>query len=206
VALGERGNEPGEWPPGAGVLDLPPRDPGAVHEWLARGHLGRSMHVVMAYAGDGVGAEIARTMQTEWAATALDVELRPMKRSAFAAEALRRGGAQLLLIEAQAPAEDPVAELAMLVAPRNGPTIGTFRTGWTTREFDRWLGPQPPETPLDLELARSRLGEELAAIPLARLPWLWIERSTGTGVGFHPHYGPGPMLGGAPARAVHAGR
>jgi hypothetical protein len=119
------------------------------------------------------------------------VELRPMKRGAFTAEALRRGGAQMLLVEAQAPAEDPVAELAMLVAPRNGPPIGTFRTGWATRDFDRWLGPQPPETPLDLELARSRLGEELTAIPLARLPWLWIERSSGAGVGFHPRYGPG---------------
>ena len=205
VALGERGNEPGGWPPGAGALDLPPRDPGAVREWLARGRLGRSMHVVMAYAGDGVGAEIARTMQTEWAATALDVELRPMKRGAFAAEALRRGGAQLLLVEAQPPTDDPVSELAMLVA-RNGPPVGTFRTGWTTREFDRWLGPQPPETPLDLELARSRLGEELAAIPLARLPWLWVERSGGSGVGFHPRYGPGPTAGGAPAPVAHPAR
>jgi ABC-type transport system substrate-binding protein len=204
VALGERGNEPGEWPPGAGALDLPPRDPGAVREWLSRARLGRSMHVVMAYAGDGVGAEIARSMQTEWAAAALDVELRPMKRSAFTAEALRRGGAQMLLVEAQPPAEDAVAELAMLVAPRNGPPIGTFRTGWATREFDPWLGPQPPGTPLDLELARSRLGEELTVIPLARLPWLWIERSSGAGVGFHPRYGPGLVPEAAAAAVAHA--
>jgi len=206
VALGDRGNEQGEWPVGAGAPDLPPRDPGAVREWLARGRLGRSMHVVMAYAADGVGGEIARGMQSEWAAAALDVELRPLKRGAFAVEALRRGGAQLLLVEAQPTSDDPVAELAMLVAPKSGPPIGTFRTGWSTREFDGWLGPQPPETPLDLELARSRLGEELAAIPLARLPWLWIERGAGTPVHFHPRYGPSPGSTAAPAPAAHISR
>jgi ABC-type transport system substrate-binding protein len=200
AALGARGSDAGEWPPGAGAPDLPRRDPAAVREWLARGRLGRSMHVVMAYAADGVAAEIARAMQSEWAAVALDVELRPMKRMAFTAEALKRGGAQLLLVEAQPASEDPVAELATLVEPRVGPPIGAFRTGWSTREFDRWLGPQPPDTPLDLELARSRLGEELAAIPIARLPWLWIDRVGGYPIAFHPRYGPelGP---GRPAAA-----
>ena len=206
AALGERGNDTGEWPVGAGVPDLPRRDPGAVREWLARGHLGRSMHVVMAYAADGVAAEIARSMQSEWAAVALDVELRPMKRGAFTAEALRRGGAQLLLVEAQPASEDPVSELATLVEPRVGPSIGTFHTGWSTREFDRWLGPQPPETPLDLELARSRLGEELAAIPIARLPWLWIDRVGGYRVGFHPRYGPEIASGPPPMPVAHISR
>lgn len=189
--LGARGEEPGPWLPGAGPVDLPRRDAGAVREWLARGRLGRSMHVVMAYSSEGVAAEVARGMQAQWADVALDIELRPLRRAALAAEVLRRGGAQMLLIEVQPPAADPVAELAMLIEPAGRPPIGSFRTGWTTREFDRWVGPQPAETPLDLELARARLENELGAIPLARLPWTWVESVAGQTVGFHPRFGPG---------------
>jgi ABC-type transport system substrate-binding protein len=190
AALDIRAGEVDAWLTGSPPLELPHRDPGAVREWLERGRLGRSMHVVMAYAADGVGAEIVRGMQTEWAGVALDVELRPLRRASMRAEALRRGGAQLLLIDAQPPFDDAVAEMAELVQPRNSPPIGTFRTGWATREFDRWIGPQPPETPFDLEQAQRRLGEDLVAIPLARLPWVWIVRNAGPRVGGHPRYGP----------------
>jgi extracellular solute-binding protein (family 5) len=185
-----RGAESESWLPGGEAIDWPRRDAGAVREWLQRGRLGRSMHVVMAYAVNGVGAEIARAMQSEWAGAALDVDLRPLRPGAMSAEALRHGGAQLLLMEAQPTSDDPVAELAALVQPRVGPPVGTFRTGWSTREFDRWIGPQPPETPLDLELVRRRLGEELVAFPLARLPWLWVVRDEGLRIGSHPRYGP----------------
>ena len=189
-ALGLRAKEPETWLPGGHAIDLPRHDPGAVREWLERGRLGRSMHVVMAYAVDGLAAEIARGMQTEWAGAALDVELRPLRAASMRAEAFRRGGAQLLLLEAQATSEDPIAELAGLVQPRSSPPIGTFRTGWSTREFDRWIGPQPPETPLDLELAERRLGEELIALPLAQVPWAWVVRDGAGRIGGHPHFGP----------------
>src|SRR6185503_1011152 len=148
-----------EWLPGGAPFDFPRRDAGAVREWLDRGKLGRSMHVVMAYSADGVGAEVARSMQAAWAEIGLDVELRPLRGGRLAAEALGRGGAQLLLLEAQPPAADPVAELAVLVSPRRGPPVGGFRTGWATAEFERWIGPQPPESPLDIAFAQRRLGE-----------------------------------------------
>jgi len=194
-ALGRRGSEVIEWLPGAGAFDVPRRDAGEVREWLDRGKLGRSLHVVMAYAAEGVGAEVARAMQAEWAEMGLDIELRPLRGSRLAAEALGRGGAQLLLLDAQAPLADPVAELSVLVTPRRGPPVGSFRTGWSTMEFDRWIGPQPPETPLDIGFAQRRLGEELVALPLLRLPWAWVERSTGARIGFHPHFGPDPGVG-----------
>jgi ABC-type transport system substrate-binding protein len=190
--LGRRASEMGEWVSGAGAFDFPRRDPGVVHEWLDRGKLGRSLHVVMAYAADGVAAEVARAMQTEWAELGLDVELRPLRGAALAAEALGRGGAQLLLLDAQAPLDEPVSELSIVVAPRRGPAVGTFRSGWSTGEFDRWIGPQPPATPLDIGLAQRRLGEDLVALPLLRLPWVWVARGGGAETGFHPHFGPDP--------------
>ena len=205
-ALDIRAMESEAWLPGGLAIDLPRRDPGAVREWLERGHLGRSMHVVMAYAVDGLGAEIARGMQTEWAGAALDVELRPLRSGSMRAEAFRRGGAQLLLLDAQPTSEDPIAELAGLVQPRTAPPVGTFRTGWSTREFDRWIGPQPPETPLDLELAERRLGEELIALPLAQVPWVWVVRDGGIRIGGHPRYGPDLVPRGPVVQAAHQSR
>jgi hypothetical protein len=190
ATLGPRGVDVAAWLSGGTPLEFPRRDAAAVREWLDRGRIGRSLHVVMAFAQEGAGAEVARPMQNEWARLSLDVELRPLRNAAFQAQALAAGGAQLQLLEWQAPLADPVAELATLVMPRRGPPVGAFRTGWATREFDRWIGPQPPETPLDVEYAQRRLGEELIALPLARLPWLWVERGGGVPVRFHPHFGP----------------
>jgi ABC-type transport system substrate-binding protein len=192
--LGARASEAGDWLPGGAPFVFPRRDPGSVREWLQRGRFGRSLYVVMAYAADGVAAEVARAMQADWADMALDVELRPLRRAALENQALGRGGAQLLLLEQQAPSDDPVAELARLVQPRRGPPVGEFRTGWSTREFDRWIGPQPPDTLLDIEYAQRRLGEELVALPLAQISWLWVERSNGMIVALHPRYGPGFAL------------
>ena len=137
---------------------------------------------------------------------ALDVELRPLRRGALAAEALGRAGAPLLLLESQAPFDDPVSELAALVEPRRGPPVGAFRTGWSTRDFERWIGPQPPETPLDIGLAQRRLGEELVALPLARLPWVWVERPAAASVDFHPRFGPDFWRPAAAAPAPHQSR
>lgn len=131
-------------------------------------------------------------MQTEWANEGLDVELRPLKGAALAAVALGRGGAQLLLTDAQAPLGDPATELAMLAAPRRGPPVGTFRTGWSTPEFDRPLARRPADAPLDVGYAERRLEQELVALPLLRLPWLWVERADGPWTGTHPRFGPDP--------------
>ncbi|HKQ57261.1 MAG TPA: ABC transporter substrate-binding protein, partial [Candidatus Eisenbacteria bacterium] len=192
TSLGPRGAQPANtWLTGGEPAELPRRDGAAVREWLARGKFGRSLHASMAYAADGVGSETARAMQTEWAEAGLDVELRPLRPAAMAAEMLGRGGAPMLLLETQAPFEDAVSELGTLVQPRNLPPVGGFRTGWSSAEFDRWLGPQPPQAPLDIAYAQRRLGEELVTLPLARLPWLWVERPGGAWLGLHPRLGPG---------------
>lgn len=205
-ALRQRGTATSEWLAGGATFDAPRRDAAAVREWLDRGRLGRSLHVVMAYPADGVAAEVARAMQTGWAELSLDVELRPLRGAALAAAALARGGAQLLLLDAQAPLADPAAELAMLVVPRRGPAVGSFRTGWSTREFDAWIGPQPPETALDVDFAQRRLGEELIALPLLRLPWSWVERVGGAPIGFDPHFGPDAGAGTGALAPVHQSR
>ena len=81
--------------------------------------------------------------------------------------------------------------------PMRGPPVGTFRTGWRTREFDPWIAPGPPsrhigeaQPSLDVEAAQHRLEEELVALPIAELPWLWIEREGAGSRAFHPHFGP----------------
>ena len=187
-ALGSSGGEVVGWLTGADAFDLPGHDPIEVREWLERGKLGRSLHVVMAYARFGATAEVARAMQVEWARLGLDVELRPLDPERFAAAALQPGGAQALLVEDQAPLEDPRTELACLVVPLRGPALGVFRSGWRTREFDRWIDPRAA-APLDVAFAQQRLAEEHIVLPLARLPWVWVERASRP-AGFHPRFGP----------------
>lgn len=205
-ALGARGVAVGAWLPGGEPLDLPAHDEQAVQEWLKRGKLGRSMHVVMAFSADGAGAEVAGRLQTEWARAGLDVELRRLRGTAFTAAVLGRGGAQLLLVEAQAPLVEAAAELAMVVEPLRGPPVGGFRTGWRTREFDRWVAAHPPASAVDVELAQRRLVEDLVAIPLAGLPWLWVARDEGPGVAFHPRHGPGPPVAAIATESPHLSR
>ncbi len=188
AALGTSGGDVAEWLPGGGAFDFPKHDPEEVQAWLERGKLGRSLHVVMAYSADGAGARVARAMQIEWARLGLDVELRPMRQPAPVAGWLRPGGAQVMLVESQSLLERPAADLATLVQPLRGPPIGSFRTGWMTREFDRWIV-GTSNVALDAGWAQQRLAEERVALPLARLPWVWVERSGATG-GFHPRFGP----------------
>jgi ABC-type transport system substrate-binding protein len=198
--LGASGMDLREWLRGGGPLDFPAHDPDAVREWLERGHFGRSLHVVMSYSQDGAGRRMARTLQSAWAELALDVELRPLVQSAATVEALKASGPQITLAEAQAPIDAPEAELAPLVMPLRGPAVGTFRTGWRTREFDRWILPTANPQPLDRAWVGQRLVEEHVAIPIAELPWLWVERSGSHGA-VHPHFGPDPLrIGRAPAR------
>lgn len=186
--LGASGENLTEWLPGGGPFDFPRHDPEEIRAWLERGHLGRSVHAVMAYSSDGPGARVARAMQAEWARHGLDVELRPMRQPLPIAEWLRRGGEQLRLVESQPALGTPAAHLAGLIEPARGLSIGGVRTGWTTREFDRWIA-GTPMTPADLEAVQQRISDERVALPLARLPWVWVQRAGAAGA-FHPHFGP----------------
>jgi len=158
--------------------------------------IGRSLHVVMAYSADGVGSRVARSLQSEWARSGLDVELRPFREPVVNGELLRRGGAQLLLVEDQAILANPSAELASLVLPMRGPPVGAFRAGWMTREFDPWIWGQGNPPPLDVAAAQQRMVDEDIVLPIANLPWLWVQRASAQGR-FHPRFGPDPC-GAAP--------
>jgi ABC-type transport system substrate-binding protein len=198
--LGESGAVSAEWLPGGPRFEFPRYDREAVRTWLERGRFRRSLHVVMAYSADGAGARIARAMQSEWAGLGLDVELRPLRQPEAGVEFTRSGGAQLLLVESQPLLDDPGATLAQLVRPMRGPEVGAFRTGWATRLFDRWIAGSPGDPPLDLEWAQQRLADERVALPIASLPWVWVERGAATGA-FHPRYGPDPASRVPPAGA-----
>ncbi|HET9327443.1 MAG TPA: ABC transporter substrate-binding protein [Candidatus Eisenbacteria bacterium] len=195
-ALGIAGEDRTTGLTGAPPYPFPNDDPSQVREWLERGDLGRSLHVVMAYSADGMGARVARTLQSEWARNGLDVELRPFREPAVSTEMLRRGGAQLLLVEDQAILATASAELASLVLPMRGPAVGAFRVGWMTREFDPWIWAAGNPPPLDAGAAQQRLVDEDIALPIANLPWLWVQRAEVKGR-FHPRLGPDP-IGAAP--------
>jgi len=188
IELGSAGERADVWWAGGEGHDLPARDPDAVQSWLERGHLGRSLHGVMVYSADGAGARVARAMQAQWAQSGLDVELRPVRQPRVGAEWLRRGGAQLLLVECPTPLDDPIFDLATLVDPMRGPALGGFRTGWRTRELERWMHASA-DRPMEVATIQQRLSEERVVIPLARLPWLWAERTTRQSP-IHPRYGP----------------
>jgi ABC-type transport system substrate-binding protein len=188
AALGPFGASPSDWLPGGGPYDIPAHDPEEVRSWLERGHLGRSLHVVMVYSLDGPAARIARGMQGEWARDGLDVELRAMRQPQVEEEWLRRGGSHMRLVESQALLETPEAALAEWVQPLRGPAVGNARTGWTTREFDRWLQGEPM-TRDDVATASQRIADERIVLPLAEIPWVWITRD-GIREEFHPRFGP----------------
>jgi extracellular solute-binding protein (family 5) len=188
--LGAGARDPVTWWAGAPPFDFPRLDASEVGVWLDRGRLGRSFHVVMLLDAEGVAPAVARSLQGEWARLNLSVDLMPLRGAALAEEALRGWRAQLILAERQALIDDPGAELAGLVMPARGPAVGPMRTGWRTREFDPWILPGPSSAPLDLDRAGRRLAEELVALPIADLDWVWIERQGSPKNGLHPHFGP----------------
>ncbi len=188
-ALGPRGEAVTAWLPGAPAFDFPSLDAALVRSWLARGGLGGSFHVTLAFDADRAGAEVARTLQGQWAKAGLYAELRSGRGAAAAAEPLRPAAAHAQLVEAQAPWEGAAAELATLVMPLRGPAIGSFRTGWRTREFDPAIASGATE-PLDVQRAQQRLAEERVVLPIANLPWIWVESGRQTAAFFAPAYGP----------------
>jgi ABC-type transport system substrate-binding protein len=189
AALG-RGAADSPWLDGAGPFEFPRLDAEATREWLARGDLGASFHVVLAFDADGAGAEIARLLQGQWAGLGLYAELRPLRGGAALAEALRASAAQVQLVEAQAPLPGAAGELATLLLPLRGPAVGSFRTGWRTREFDPWTAGPDPAPGFDPVAAQARLADEVVALPLATLPWRWVLREGGPAVPFDPWNGP----------------
>jgi ABC-type transport system substrate-binding protein len=196
TALGQPQAASGRWLEGAGPFEFPRLDAGATREWLARGDLGASFHVVLAFDADGAGAEVARAMQGQWAALGLYAELQPLRGPAALAAPLAASAAQAQLVETQAPLPGAAAELATLVMPLRGPAPGSVRTGWRTREFDPWIvspgaaagGADRPA--LDPVAAQGRLADEGIALPLADLPWRWVVRDGGPIVPFDPTTGP----------------
>jgi ABC-type transport system substrate-binding protein len=198
--LGVRGGRLGSWLPGAGPYDFPALDEGQAREWMGRGRLGQAFHVVMGYDADGVGATVARALQGEWSRLGIYVELRPLRGPRLAPELLG-GLSHLALVEEQPWTDDLAGTLAPLVMPLRGPAVGAFRTGWRTREFDGLLSPARSSTSPGPDAVQARLREDLVVVPLARLPWVWLERENGTPLPFHPRFGPGCAGSGWPAPA-----
>jgi len=204
-ALGDSLPDP-PWLAGAAPFAFPALDPEEVRVALSRGEFGRSLHVLMSYDADGTAAEVASAMQGQWSRVGLYIDLRSLRGEKLSTELLG-GGSHLVLVEDQPLFDAFTAQLAPLVMPPRGPGVGGFRTMWRTREFDAWLWPRPavhprarsarhavaaePDTlPPATQQAQNRLGEEMVVLPLARLPWRWVERGGPLPVGFHPHFGP----------------
>ena len=188
-AMGASALEVGTWIPGAAPYDFPRLDPQEIELWRQRGRLGRSFHVVMAYDAHGPAAEIARGLQGEWSAHSIYVEMKPVTGAKRQVELLS-GQSQLVVADVQQLAADPASLLAALVMPLRGPAVGSVRTGWRTREFDPWITADPRATPWDPEGVERRLEEESVVLPLARLPWVWLERASGPVAPYHPRWGP----------------
>jgi hypothetical protein len=200
TALGSRGVEVHRWLPDAVQLyEWPRLDPRAVEaarrseRATAPGARARraSWHVVLAYDADGAGAEVARSLQGQWARAGHDAELRPLRGGEAVREALAARAAQAQLVESQALLTGPEAELALLVLPVRGPAVGGFRTGWRTREYDRWVALPEAHQDLDPDAVQRVLAEERVVLPLATLPWQFAIRDAARLPVVHPAFGPG---------------
>lgn len=206
-ALGARGEPLRRWLPGAGTDFAWPRLETAAERAAEHARAApparparrtretgpprpESYHVVLAYDADGAGAEVARALQGAWARAGLDAELRPLRGEAAVAEALRAAAAQAQLVESQALLPGAEAELALLIMPLRGPSVGPVRTGWRTREFDRWVAGPQPAAGFDPDAAQARLAEDRIVLPVGSLPWTMAIRTGGWPVRVHPAYGP----------------
>ena len=163
---------------------------GAGRAPVPRGDRVESYHLVLACDADLSGAEVAEALQGQWERAGHYVDLRALRGAAAGNEALRVPAAQAQLVEAQAPLDGLEAELATMVMPLRGPAVGSFRTGWRTREFDRWLlatgmvpGPDP-------DAVQAVLASERIVLPVASLPWQFAVRNGVTPPDVHPAHGP----------------
>ena len=188
-----------EWPSLESPLDREMRasSPGRT----ATGNQARpeSFHFMLAYDADQSGADIARALQGQWASAGHYAELRSLRGQAATAHALAAAAAQAQLVESQVSLPGAEAELAQLVMPVRGPAVGSFRTGWRTREFDRWVAVPEPAPSFDPDAAQSRLAADRVILPLATLPWRMAFRNGGARPRVHPAYGPGWTAVNSPA-------
>jgi len=162
---------------------------------MARGRLGAAS-ACASPTTRGAGAALARSMQSDWAEQAINVELRPLHGGRFESEALS-GWSQMLLVEAQARSRIPPPSWRPGDAAARA-AVGTFRTGWRTREFDRWIAPRVMPPRAAGRPGEHPLEEECIVMPLARLPWSWIERDDAAPIRCDPRFGPQPDRPGVP--------
>ena len=189
AALAKIAEPPRALIPGAPPFEAPAFDAGEVSEWMARGNLGRSFQVAMAYDAEGAGAAAARALQGSWSRQNIYAELRPVRPELWAGEALS-GQSQLVLVESQALLDQPASRLAEWVMPLRGPAAGAYRTGWRTREFDPWIEGRRGTPALDPAAVQDRVAEEVQILPLALLPWVRVTPVPAANPArFHPHYG-----------------
>ena len=60
--------------------------------------------------------------------------------------------------------------------PTRGPAVGTFRTGWRTRELDGWLdaGSVPAASAAAIQ---RRIEQDVILLPIARSGATWVTRA-----------------------------
>ncbi len=150
-----------------------------------------SYHLKLAFDPEVGGEDLARRIQGRWARAGHYAELEPARGSEAVKAALARSGAQAILVESQALFTGGPAELAIYVDPLRGPAVGNVRTGWRTREFDRWVSLPEPAPGFDPDAAQSELARGQVVLPLASLPWQMAVRNGATRASVHPAFGPG---------------
>lgn len=150
-----------------------------------------SFHFALAYDADLSGAEIARKLQGQWARAGHYADLRPLRGPAATAEPLAAAASQAQLVESQSLLSGAENDLALLVMPIRGPAVGSFRTGWRTREFDRWVAAPGAVAGFDPDFAQVRLAQDRVVLPIASIPWRIAFRNAGTRPFVHPAFGPG---------------
>jgi ABC-type transport system substrate-binding protein len=200
-ALGPRGEPLRRWPGGA-TADFPwPRLETALDR-LARGELQAraaqggtpsfrtSHHLVLAFDQELSGAAVAPVLQAQWERAGHYVDLKPLRGSAAAAEALSAAAAPVQLVEAQPLAGGTAAEGALWRMPPRGPAVGAFRTGWRAPLPPGRSGSQAAPDGLDADALQALAVAERVVLPLARLPWLVGVREGIEPPALHPAYGP----------------
>ncbi len=167
-----------------------------------RGARRESWHLVLAYDADLAAAQVAPVLQGQWEKAGHYVDLRALRGRAAMAEPLRAAAAPAQLVECQAPFEGAEAELAQLVMPLRGPAVGGVRTGWRTRDFDRWLTATGATSGLEPDAAQAVLEADRIVLPIAGLPWqLAIRRGVVQPV-VHPAFGPDWTVPGSRRRSA----
>ncbi len=155
-----------------------------------RGDRRHSWHLVLAYDADLAGAQVAPVLQGQWERAGHYVDLRALRGRAATAEPLRAAAAPAQLVESQAPFAGVEAELAQLVMPLRGPAVGGARTGWRTRDLDRWLTATGTTSGLDPDAVQAVIESERIVLPIAGLPWQMAVRRGVAQPAVHPAFGP----------------